>query len=200
MQEVWKDIYFIENGVEYDYRGLYQVSNYGNIKSFHNGKEKIKKKTKSNNGYQIVNLCKNGKQKKFLVHRLVLYVFDSDNYFDGADVDHINTDRTDNRFKNLHWCTRKENCNNPLTKDNCSKAKKDKTLSEEHKHKISEAMKGKNIGKLIERWSKDGILIDIKYQFEYVEMGFNKGNIYSCCKGKCKSAGGYIFKYHEELE
>ena len=33
MDEIWKDIYFIDNGIEYDYRGLYQVSNLGRIKS-----------------------------------------------------------------------------------------------------------------------------------------------------------------------
>ena len=36
MEEIWKDIYFIENGVEWDYRGLYQVSNLGKIKSLKN--------------------------------------------------------------------------------------------------------------------------------------------------------------------
>lgn len=28
--------------------------------------------------------------------------------------------------------------------------------------------------------------------------GINKGNISSCCKGKRKSAGGFIWKYVEE--
>ena len=36
--EVWKDIYFIENGIEYDYRGLYQVSSEGKVKSLGNDK------------------------------------------------------------------------------------------------------------------------------------------------------------------
>ena len=27
MKEKWKDVYFIENEIIYDYRGLYQVSN-----------------------------------------------------------------------------------------------------------------------------------------------------------------------------
>ena len=31
-KEIWKDIYFIDNGIIYDYRGLYQVSNLGRIK------------------------------------------------------------------------------------------------------------------------------------------------------------------------
>ena len=35
--EVWKDIYFIENGIEYNYIGLYQVSNLGRVKSLGNG-------------------------------------------------------------------------------------------------------------------------------------------------------------------
>ena len=28
MQEIWKDIYFTDKGVTYDYRGFYQVSNW----------------------------------------------------------------------------------------------------------------------------------------------------------------------------
>ena len=126
-----------------------------------------------------------------------------DGYFEGAYVDHINTIRDDNRAENLRWVTSKENCNNTLTKENYSNAKKGennpmygKYHTEKTKNKISEAKKGS----LIERWSKDGKLIDIKYRFEYVEMGFTGSNISNCCKGKRKSAGGYIFKYHEELE
>lgn len=233
--EEWKDIYFIENGIEYDYRGLYQVSNLGNIKSLGNGnsnnsKERILKPLKNKCGYLFVILSKNGKQKHFKVHRLIAHMF-IDGYFEGAYVDHINTIRDDNRAENLRWVTPKENCNNTLTKENLSEAHKGennpmygKHHTEETKNKISEAKKGKycgennhnygkhhseetkqkiseaNKGSLIERWSKDGKLIDIKYQFEYVEMGFNAGNISSCCKGKRKSTGGYIFKYHEELE
>ena len=33
MDEVWKDIYFEDYGVIWDFRGLYQVSSKGNIKS-----------------------------------------------------------------------------------------------------------------------------------------------------------------------
>ena len=32
-------------------------------------------------------------------------------------IDHINTIRDDNKVENLQWCTQKENCNNPLTRE-----------------------------------------------------------------------------------
>lgn len=185
MNEIWRDIYFWKNGVKYDYRGLYQVSNYGRVKSLNNDKEKILKPQKNKDDYLYVNLCKNGKQKHFKVHRLVAHMFLSDTYFDGAEVDHIIPikDGGTNHVDNLKWCTHEKNSNNPLTKENYSKAKKGNKNA---------------LGQLIERWSKDGVLIDIKYQFEYVQMGFNQGHISSCCKGKIKSTGGYIFKYHKK--
>lgn len=185
MSEIWKDIYFVENGVEWDYRGLYQVSNYGRVKSLNylnTGKEKIIKPFDNGKGYKIVDLCKNSK-KKFRVHRLVAFMFLTDSYFDGADVDHINTDRTNNHVSNLRWCTRKENCNNELTKKHCS-----------------ETNKGEKNGRatLVDRFDKQGNYIDTKYNFEYVEMGFNRTCITDCCRGKQKSTGGYVFKYHNE--
>lgn len=68
--------------------------------------------------------------------------------------------------------------------------------SEETRAKQSEAHKGKPKGQLIDRYTLDGTLIDTKYHFQYVQMGFNKGNISSCCKGRIKTYKGYIFKYH----
>lgn len=136
MSEIWKDIYFIENDVIYDYRGLYQISNFGRVKSLGNNKTRKEKILKARNtrGYEDVFLCKNCKPKHFKVHRLVAHMF-IDGYFDGADVDHIDTDRTNNHVSNLRWCSRKENCNNELSKKHYSKAKKGKALSEETKKK-----------------------------------------------------------------
>lgn len=61
-------------------------------------------------------------------------------------------------------------------------------------------LQGKNHpqAKLIVRYDLNMNLIDIKYQFEYVQMGFHASAISSCCKGKRKSTGGYIFKYHNK--
>ena len=66
----------------------------------------------------------------------------------------------------------------------------------------SERIKGKNhpCATLADRFDKQGILIDTKYHFEYVQMGFNASSISRCCKGKLKSHKCFIFKYHEEVE
>ena len=68
-----------------------------------------------------------------------------------------------------------------------------KHFSEESKRKISESM-GVNG---ILQYSKDG-----KFIAEYPSImeaerqtGCNRGHICSCCKGKRKSTGGYIWKY-----
>ena len=125
-EEIWKDIYFIDNmGIIYDYRGLYQVSNMGRIKNIKN--DRILKKTLNNNGYETVCLGCNDddeyKQKRFMVHRLVAYMFVPRGKRTQNVVDHINTIKTDNKAENLKWVTQKENMNNENTKENIKKAR-----------------------------------------------------------------------------
>ena len=100
--EIWKDIE--------GYEGLYQVSNMGRVKSLHFNKEKIIKPIKDKKGYLRISLSKNGKSKCFSIHRLVAKAF-VDGYEEGLDVNHINEIKTDNRAKNLEWCTKEYNCN-----------------------------------------------------------------------------------------
>lgn len=57
-------------------------------------------------GYYRVNLSLNNKSKKFLVHRLVLLAYVGQSYL---DCNHKNGIKTDNRLKNLEYCTKSEN-------------------------------------------------------------------------------------------
>lgn len=183
MEETWKDIYFEEKGVVYDYRGLYMVSDMGSVKSLGNDrtrKEKKLKATKNKHGYLRVRLSKNGKKLNFYVHRLVAHMF-VDGHFDGAQVNHIDEN---NCVDNLEWVTSIENCNHGTRNERINK---------------------KDRSPLIDRFDMDGkVLIDVKYQWQYVEMGFDGSSIFKCCNGRRKSVGTgkgtekFIFKYHKE--
>lgn len=62
-------------------------------------------KTSLNKGYVVVNLQRDGLWKQVSVHRLVALAF-VDGWFEGADVNHIDGDKTNNDYRNLEWVTR----------------------------------------------------------------------------------------------
>ena len=104
MEEIWKDIK--------GYEGLYQVSNFGKIKSLtkkivQKKREFYKKETILNgysrkDGYLMVNLFKNQKCRHFLIHRLVATAFIS-NPENKPTINHIDANKTNNVVSNLEW-------------------------------------------------------------------------------------------------
>lgn len=164
-KEIWKDIE--------DYKGLYQVSNLGRVKSLNykrTGKEKILKNSKNSDGYFIVNLCKNGEQKYYKVHRLVAQSF-IPNPKNLPIINHKSEDKTDNRFENLEWCTNQYNVEYSLAKP------------------ILQFDKKMNY---IKKWSSAREI--------QRELGFKNENISSCCRGKIKSAYRYKWGFENEYE
>ena len=90
----------------------YSVSNLGRVKSFlkNNGGNILKQST-DNYGYKRVGIkVQDGKWKIVQVHRLVAKLF-CDGQFEGAVVNHLDEDKSNNNFLNLKWCTLKENNN-----------------------------------------------------------------------------------------
>lgn len=196
MEEIWKDAV--------GYEGLYQVSNYGRVKSLnynHTGKEKILKPKIDGGGYLRVCLCKLGKPKKYKVHRLVLMTFQPVENMSELDVDHINTIRLDNRLENLRWTTRKENCNNPLTKLHLSKANKGENNPMYGRTGENNPCYGKRGTKNhnsipIAQLTLEGELVEVyRSSYEAERKGFNIGNINHCIKGKRKTHKNYKWKY-----
>ena len=97
-QEIWKDII--------GYEGLYQVSNFGRIKSLR--QNRIMKSSPNEKGYLKIGLTKGKEYKTKKVHRLVAQAF-IPNPENKLEINHINHIRNDNRVENLEWITRKDN-------------------------------------------------------------------------------------------
>lgn len=115
---------------------------------------------KSIGGY-VVNTFKsiNNNPIKCYRHRVIWY------FFNGAvpenmEIDHIDGNKDNNNLENLRIVTRKENCNNPITRDKMiktvwyneernrkiSQGNIGRIVTEEQKKKQSASMKGKNLG------------------------------------------------------
>lgn len=95
---IWKDI----KGFE----GLYQVSNTGKVWSISRGQ--IRKTRLDKDGYERLDLTKEGKSYTRFVHRLVAEAF-LENPENKSEVNHIDCIRTNNNLENLEWVTHAEN-------------------------------------------------------------------------------------------
>ena len=137
-REVWKDVV--------GYEGLYQVSNFGNVKSL--GKEiapknrtpywregKMCKQFKSKFGYMIMTLTVNNKKVNKYVHRLVAEAFII-NLENKPQVNHIDGNKENNSVYNLEWCTNSENMIHGFKNGLCKAHDKLKEMSENRKKKV----------------------------------------------------------------
>lgn len=121
--EIWKDIMGFE--------GLYQISNYGNVKSckrYVNAKfgkrvvnEKLLSLGKDKDGYLMAILCQDGIKQTVKIHRLVANAFIDK--IDGKDiVNHIDSNKSNNNLSNLEWVSSLENnCHSRLNIKSTSK-------------------------------------------------------------------------------
>ena len=197
MKEIWKDIE--------GYEGLYQVSNFGKVRSLDRYNSKgcwikgcILEPTNCKGYLQIV-LFLNGKKSYYYIHRIVAEAF-LPNPDNKPEIDHINTDKTDNTVwlnedgsvnydkTNLRWVTHTENMNNPLTRKKQSTRFKGKIGHNTPASKII-AQLDKN-GKLLKVWlcAMDAVR----------QEGYTQEHISSCCKGTLKTHKGYKWQYIDD--
>lgn len=180
-QEEWRDIK--------KYKGLYQVSNMGNVRSLdrlveqknkfgrlqqHLYKGRQLKKQIQRNGYEVVNLYKGKKMVKELVHRLVAETFlereSGSNY-----VNHRDGNRANNKLNNLEWCTQSNNLYYAYAYGN----------------KIAPHMKK------IHQIDLNGKVLNVFESIQQAERktGIKASNISKCCRNLRAKAGGFKWEY-----
>lgn len=182
--EEWRDIP--------GYEGKYQISistKEGKCRSLNyhlTGKVRELTYNPQKHGRLYWDLLKDGKKTTYQAARWIALTYPElveNEYFEGAEIDHIDTDRMNNHPSNLRWVTRKGNCNNPLTKQHMSEAN----------------LNHPKLSKWVIKLSKDNEILHFYPSVSQAsrETGVNCAHISACCRGERKSAGGFIWKYAE---
>ena len=204
MQEEWKKIAEFPN---------YSVSNMGRVRN--DRKNTLMGNSYDSKGYYRVALSKNNKRHARRVHRLVAMAF-IPNPQNKEQVNHLDGNKTNNVVSNLEWCTNQENQDHYWEYlDNGNRSKKiSKRVKEAYKKNPNLSVQKriafqKNKAKIIEgtklKLSKKIIRVEDGKIYNSIsdastELNISDGNIIAVCKGKRRAAGGYHWKYYEEVE
>ena len=215
-EEIWRDVK--------GYEGYYQVSNLGNVKTLHANKghtTRLMTIVTHPRGYRQVPLCKDGKHKVLLVHRLVAEAFvpnpNPNNY---NEVNHIDENKCNNSADNLEWVSHGDNCrygtrNARISEKNTGQKRSDETRA---KMKESQSLRAERKENRVNKRTKKISQYDLNGNFirdfdslydAVVYLGFKadkenrygtryKMNIRNCCKGILKTAYGFIWKFKED--
>ena len=157
----------------------YEIYEDGRIWSYR--KNKFLKPSITTNGYQQVHLSDNEcKRKLYLLHRVIYESVSGKPIPLGMQVNHINEDKTDNRFSNLNLMTPKENTNWGSGIERCHKAQ-------------TNGKRSKAVGAF-----KNGELImTFPSTREAGRQCFNQGNVAACCRNCFKRPGNNVYKGYE---
>lgn len=180
-KEIWKDIQ--------GYEGLYQVSNFGRVRSvdryitYPEGyrryfKARIRKQKELETGYLQVGLWRKSKVRYKFVHRLVAQAFipNPDNL---PEVNHKDENIKNNYVLNLEWCTSKYNANYGT-----------------RNQRVTEQIKNGKCSKPIKQLEIDGTLVKIWPSIsEAGRNSFDLRSIERCLSGEYKQHHGYRWQY-----
>ena len=154
----------------------YEVYEDGRIWSYKSNK--FLKPTTNKNGYQQVLLYDNEwRRKMYYLHRVVYESVSGEPIPEGMQVNHINEDKTDNRFfENLNLLTPKENTNFGTRNERITKARINGKLS-------------KQVG----AFQNNELVLVFPSTREAGRNGFNQGNVAACCRNSYIREGNKVY-------
>lgn len=154
------------------YEGKYAITSCGKVWSYRT--KRFLSTHKNIKGYKRVYLCKGNGGKLLAIHRLVAmaYIPNPDNL---PQINHKDENKENNAVNNLEWCTNKYNSNYGARNKRMAKSKWKKVLCIELNR-----------------------IFDSEKQAER-ELNIGVARISECCSGKNKTAGGYHWRYADEI-
>lgn len=158
----------------------YEIYEDGRIWSYKSNK--WMKPTPNKNGYFYIFLSDNNNNgKKYYLHRIIYEAITNQPIPEGMQVNHINEDKSDNRFENLNLMT---------PKDNVNWGSRNEKIGETNTNNPKRS-------KQVEQYDLQGNLINVWESVNEVQrqLGYHISGISKCCNGKYKSAYGYIWRY-----
>jgi hypothetical protein len=173
------------------FEGLYEVSNCGQLKSLnynHTKKEGILKLYTKHLGYKAVSLVKDKSHYTKAIHRLVAEAF-IPNPYNKPEVNHIDSNPSNNHLSNLEWVTKSENAIHGFRFGN----RKNHLPIPPKRGKSPEA-------KPVYQFTLDGVLIR---KWDCITDAYDgkakASHIGACCKGIRFKALGYRWSFTETL-
>lgn len=154
--------------------GDYWISNYGRLKSCKYNKNIILSLKPNKHGYVEKQLFKDNQYYSKRIHRLVAIAF-MPNPNNLPEVNHKDGNKQNNRVDNLEWCTPLENVH--------------------HRYEVLNKYKSSD---------KKVICIETNIIYDSITKASKSTNIHSSsisnvCHGKRKTAGGFHWRFYDEL-
>ena len=186
MEEVWRTVPGL----------IYQVSNKNGWRQpLKNGYRYSKGRI--NQGRRLMSL---GRGKCIMFHVCVAKAFPEicGEWFEGCHVHHKDFNPLNNVPENLVVMTEHEH----LQLHYQYQPDSFKKPSEKRSKSISKALRGRRATEKhvpIFQYTLDGVLVkEWECISDVTSDGYSPGNVCSCCRGRLKTAGGYIWKYKKE--
>ena len=177
---MWKQVLGYENA--------YMINEYGDLR---NCKGELINKQNRADGYLQYQLCKKGIRRSVKVHRLVaIHFVENPNSYN--IVNHIDGDKLNNYYKNLEWCTYKEN-NQHAWDTGLKTASNIQRMSA--KAIIEENRRPEKLMKKV-TCLENGITYQSLTEASK-ELNVDVSKISAVCRGNRRHTGGYSFMYVE---
>ena len=179
------------------YEGLYEVSEFGRIRSLFRYKKILKWNIHHRTGYASVQLFRNKVGTRILVHRLVAMAF-IDNPFAFPQVNHKDENKLNNAAENLEWTSVEENMRYG-TRTSRQRASTDYSVEE---RKMVARRNGQVVAKAILQIKEGAVVAEYdSAKSASRKTGISHSHICECATGKSrKTAGGYEWKYKNRKE